>query len=225
MRRRAFLAGSLYLLTVATSVPALALKAPAMRHPEAAATAVGRAALQGAALLELVLAAACVATAVVLLPVLWRPAPSRAVGFVCTRTLEAGLIVLGVIALLALGDVPADGTGTLLVSVHDWAFLLGPGLIPAVNALLLGTVLLQHRLVPRVIPIIGLLGVPLLLASAVGTVLGLVDQVSPVAGLLALPIAAWEISLGGWLVVKGFRSPYADDRSGPRPLLDHSVAA
>ncbi|HBY23000.1 MAG TPA: DUF4386 domain-containing protein, partial [Propionibacteriaceae bacterium] len=80
---------------------------------------------------------------------------------------------------------------------------LGPGLMPAVNALLLGSVLYQARLVPRLIPLLGLIGAPLLAASALGTLFGVLDQVSPVAGLAALPIALWEASVGVWLLVRG----------------------
>jgi hypothetical protein len=53
----------------------------------------------------------------------------------------------------------------------------------------------------------GLVGAPLLLASAMATVFGAVDQVSTLAGLAALPVAAWEISLGVWLLGRGLRPP------------------
>lgn len=71
------------------------------------------------------------------------------------------------------------------------------------NALLLGTLLYRARLVPRIIPLTGLIGAPLLMLSALGTLLGVNDQVSPIAGLAALPIALWEFSIGVWLIVRG----------------------
>jgi hypothetical protein len=52
-------------------------------------------------------------------------------------------------------------TGRSLVAVRDWTFLLGPGLMPAVNALCLGSLLYRSGLVPRIIPAIGLAGAPL----------------------------------------------------------------
>lgn len=58
---------------------------------------------------------------------------------------------------------------------------------------------------PRIIPAVGLIGAPLLMASAIATLFGLMEQVSTVAGLASLPVALWEISLGLWLTVKGFR--------------------
>lgn len=128
---------------------------------------------------------------------------------------EAAVIMIGVVSLLAVvtlrqeaaGADPATLTvvGAALVAVRDWTFLLGPGLVPALNALLLGTLMYRSRLVPRIIPAMGLVGAPLLLISAVAVLFGLLEPGSPVAALAALPVAAWELSLGVHLVVTGFR--------------------
>ena len=53
--------------------------------------------------------------------------------------------------------------------MRPWRFLLGPGLVVRLNALFLGYVMNRSRLVPRVIPAIGLVGALLILASATGT--------------------------------------------------------
>ena len=208
-----FIAGALYLLTVVTSIPALALKDPVLADP----TSAGAAALQWAAALEFVLALACIGTAVALFPVLRRVDEATALGFVGSRTLEAAIIVIGVIAML--GVLVAGPAAPALVSMHDWAFLLGPGTIPAVNALLLAPLLLRAGLVPRALPLMGLVGAPLLLAASVGTLFGIIDQVSPVGFLSALLIAAWEIGLGFWLVIKGF-NPDAVERLEMRELVE-----
>ena len=76
--------------------------------------------------------------------------------------------------------------------------------MPAINALLLGTLLYRSRLVPRALPILGLIGAPLLLTADIATLFGAIGQYSKVAALAAIPIAVWEFSLGVWLVVKGF---------------------
>ncbi|GAA4891826.1 hypothetical protein GCM10025789_06010 [Tessaracoccus lubricantis] len=200
MYRTASLAtGLLYLLTIVTSIPALALKAPALADPGAEGA---RTALQWAAVLEIALALACIGTAVAIYPALRSLHPTRALGFVAARTLEAGLVMLGVVAMLSV----TAAREAALVAVHDWAFLLGPGLIPAVNAALLGSALHRARLVPRAIPVVGLIGAPLLAVSAGLTLFGLVPQVSPVAGLLALPIVLWELGLGLWLTFRGLRA-------------------
>ena len=200
--RLARTAGALYLLTFATSIPALALKTPFLVGATADPTA-----LRWAVVLELVLAVACVGTAVALLPILRRRSETLAVGFVASRTLEAAIIVTGVLAMLAIVSVGATEGSPALSALHDWAFLLGPGILPAVNAMLLAPALLLAGLVPRVIPIVGLIGAPLLLASAGATLFGVVDQVSTVAGLAAAPIALWEFTLGVWLLVRGVREP------------------
>ncbi|HXA59342.1 MAG TPA: DUF4386 domain-containing protein, partial [Streptosporangiaceae bacterium] len=96
-------------------------------------------------------------------------------------------------------------TGRALVAIRDWTFLLGPGLMAGVNALLLGSLMLRSGLVPRVIPLLGLIGAPLLLASITATLFGIFDQLSPIATIAVLPVALWELSLGIWLVVKGFK--------------------
>ena len=79
------------------------------------------------------------------------------------------------------------------------------------NALLLATIMYRSRLVPRLIPTIGLIGAPLLLISSTATLFGAWDQVSSPALLLALPIAAWELSLGVYMTVKGLKRPAAVD--------------
>lgn len=217
MRRTAFVAGALYLVTFVTSIPALILKGPVLNEPNFILGAGGESGVLWAGFLEVALALACIGTAVVLFPVLRRQSETAALGFVAARALEATIIVLSVVSLLAVvtlrQNLAATGgvdessllvTAASLVAVHDWAFLLGPGLLPAVNAALLGYVLYRSGLVPRAIPTIGLVGAPLLAASVAATVFGITDQVSVVSAIGALPIAVWEFALGVWLVTKGF---------------------
>jgi hypothetical protein len=146
-----------------------------------------------------------------------RQSEIAAVGFVTVRVLEASMIFVGVASLLSivsLRDVATtDGadpaslvtTGHALVAVYKWAFLLGQSLIPPINALLLGYVMYRSGLVPRILPIIGLIGAPLLIASDIAVFFGVYPSISPLAGLAALPVAAWELSLGAWLFIKGFK--------------------
>jgi hypothetical protein len=77
--------------------------------------------------------------------------------------------------------------------------------MPGLNALLLGYVLYQSRLVPRVIPAMGLIGAPLFLVSACLSILGWNEQISVLSGLALPLIFLWELSLGMWLTFKGFR--------------------
>jgi hypothetical protein len=70
---------------------------------------------------------------------------------------------------------------------------------------LLGSLLYQSRLVPRVLPLLGFIGAPLLVASDTAVLFGLVELVSALPAIAALPIALWEFSLGIYLTVKGFK--------------------
>jgi uncharacterized protein DUF4386 len=79
----------------------------------------------------------------------------------------------------------------------------------AVNALL-GSLLYRSRLVARVLPLLGFIGAPLLVASFTAVLFDVRGRTSAQAGLAALPIALWELSLGLWLIVKGFE-PSPDD--------------
>lgn len=213
-------AGVLYLVTFLTSIPALILKSPVLHDPDFVLGAGSHGGVLWAGFLEVVLAIACIGTAVVLYPVARRQSETAALGFVSARLLEAAVIVVGAVSLLAVvtlrqdlaASAGADAaallvTGSALVAIHDWTFLLGPGLMPAINALCLGYVLYRSRLVPRIIPALGLIGAPLLAISVTATLFGIYDQVSVLAVIAVLPIALWELSLGIWLVAKGFDPP------------------
>ncbi|WP_369135657.1 DUF4386 domain-containing protein [Modestobacter sp. I12A-02662] len=229
MRRTAFWAGVFYLLTFAASIPALVLRSPVLSDPEWVLGSGPVTAVLMSGLLDVVTALTGIATAVVLYRVLRRYSEGAALGFVTTRVIEGATIMVGVIALCAVVTLRQEAAGAdaaalvvagqSLVAVHDWTFVFGPGFMPAFNALLLGSVLYRSGLVPRVLPLIGLVGAPLLLASSTATVFGLWEQVSPLAMGLALPIATWELSLGVWLVVKGFSATAV-----PAPAADRTVS-
>jgi hypothetical protein len=227
MRKTALIAGLLYLITIVTSIPALLLYSPVLYDPGYIAGPGPDTGVLWGGFLEIICAFACIGTAVVLYPVVKRHNEAAALGFVAARVLEAAIIVAGIISLLAVvtlrqsatAGADADAlvtTGTALVAIHSWTFLLGPGFLPAVNALLLGYLLYRTRLVPRAIPVMGLIGAPLLLLSATAVLFGLYPQVSVLSGISALPIFLWEGSLGLWLVVKGFNpSPFTAALAAP----------
>ena len=181
--------------------------------------------------LELIVALAGIGTAVALYPVVKRQNESVALAFVGARVLEAAAIVAGVVALMTIVSLRQAGagpdavvTGRTLVFVYDWFFTLGQSLMPVVNAVLLGSLLYRSRLVPRTLPLIGLVGAPLLLLSDLAVLFGLWDRVSTPAAILALPIAVWEFSLGVYLVVKGFKPAPILTRNDP-PVQPPSALA
>ena len=208
-RRTALVAGALYLLTF-VSIPTVALYAP-VRDPNYIVGSGPDGAVVVGGILEVIVALACIGTAVTLYPVVKRQNEGVALGFVGVRVLEAASILAGVATLLSLVTLRREAAGAdvlvagrVLVALYDRIFLLSQSFLPAVNALLLGSLLYGSRLVPRVLPLIGFIGAPLLVASDVGVLFDLVGRTSPPVALAALPIALWEFSLGVWLIVKGF---------------------
>jgi hypothetical protein len=154
-----------------------------------------------------------------------------ALGFIGARVLEAGTIFAGVVCLLSVVTLRQAGagagalvTGQALVALHDW-FRLGQNLMPAVNALLLGSLLYQSRLVPRVLPLLGLIGAPLLIANTIAIMFGITTgPIYVLTGIGVLPIALWEFSLGVWLTVKGF-NPSATASESARTTTNELVSA
>ena len=216
-RKTALVAGVFYLITF-ISIPTLALYGPVKNHRDWILSSGGHTAVLAGGFLEVIVALAGIGTAVTLYPVVKRQNEGFALGFVARRVVEAGLIFTGVLSLLSLvtmrqnlgGAAGADAAslvavGASHVAVYNWTFLLGQTLMPGLNALLLGTLLYRSRLVPRVIPVIGLIGGPILIAVVIARLFGSAGSIAGGGGLAGIPVAAWELSLGVWLVVKGFR--------------------
>jgi len=209
-RKTSLAAGVLYLLTF-VSIPTLALYGPVKGANYILGAGPDTGALIGA-LLEIIVALAGMGTAVALFPVLKRQNEGVAMGFIGSRTIEGAALfvcvgcILSVVSLRQAGAGPdALVTSHALVTMYDRMFLLGGSLMPALNAVLLGTLLYRARLVPRVLPLLGLIGAPLLLAADLAVMFDLIGRTSTPALVTALPIALWEFSLGVWLVAKGFK--------------------
>ena len=215
-RKTALVAGVFYLITF-ISIPTLALYGPVKNHRDWILSSGGHTGVLVGGFLEVIVALASIGTAVTLYPVVKRQNEGVALGFVTTRVLEAGMIFTGVVSLLSLltlrqdlGGAAGANAASLVttaashVAVYKWTFLLSQSLMPVINALLLGSLMYRSRLVPRVIPMMGLIGAPILLASVITTMFRTDHQITVLA-LGFLPVAAWEFSLGVWLAVKGFR--------------------
>jgi hypothetical protein len=216
LRRAAFLGGTLYLITFAASIPArFFFLDPVRSDPDYVTGSGADTQVLVGGLLDMVNALACIGTAFVLFWVLKRQNETLALGFVTSRLLEAAIISVGVVSLFAVvtlrqslsGAEEASLTtvGAALVAVYEWTFVFGPNVMASVNALLLGTLMYRSGLVPRVIPLVGLVGAPLLLASVIGVVFGTHDLTAGVHVLAGAPTFIWELSLGVYLVVKGFK--------------------
>jgi hypothetical protein len=238
LRKTAMIGGALYLLTFASSIPArFFFLDPVLNDADYIVGSGADTRVLVGGLLDMVNALACIGTAVVLFRVVRRQNETVALGFVTSRLLEAAIISVGVVSLLAVVTLRQDlagasGTdaaalstvGASLVAVYEWTFLFGPNVMAAVNALLLGSLMYRSGLVPRVIPLVGLVGAPLLLASVTGIIFGTHDLAAGLHVLAGAPIFFWELSLGVYLVVKGFRSSPVTSRPVPSTDRDPEMS-
>ncbi|MBK9125069.1 MAG: DUF4386 domain-containing protein [Chloroflexi bacterium] len=213
-RKLAIAAGVCFLITHVTAIGAPALNG--LATSSTASSAGTDTQLLIGALLEVILALAVVGTAVTLYPVARRWNEGAALGYVGLRTLEAGVIAVGVLPLLTLVTLRQSAAGALdvtnaallsdaLVMIYKWTLLIGPGLVCATNTVVMAYVLYGSRLVPRFIPILGLVGGPLIFVFTLVRMFGGYDQLPPWAAVAVLPIFAWEVSLALWMIVRGFR--------------------
>jgi uncharacterized protein DUF4386 len=210
LRKYSMGAGIFYLLTF-VSIPTLALYR-SVRGPGFVVGPGPDAPVIVGVLLEMVVALAGIGTAVALYPVVKRQGQARAVGFVASRVLEAATIYVGIVSLMSIVTLRRAGVGTGalvtaqgLAAQYQWSFFFAQSFIPAVNGVLLGSLLYQSRIVPRWLPVLAFIGAVLLVTSWLAILLGLIGAVSPVAAGAALPIAVWEFSLGVYLTFWGFK--------------------
>jgi hypothetical protein len=217
-RSTARFAGALYFVTHVTSVAAAVLYGGSGFDPTAGLASRGSVLL--GALLEIVLAVAVVGTAAALYPLIRGYSGGTAAAYLGLRTLEASVILVGVVAVLPIVARPATlaapalspEVGSALHLLHDWTFLVGPGLVVPVHTVVLAALLLRRRLVPRYIAVLGLVGGPLVGLMNVGVMFG----VTGVLAAAVIPVFAWEITLAVHLIVRGLPEPFAA-ASQPRP--------
>lgn len=209
-RKVSLAAGILYLLTF-VSIPIGVLYMPVLNDPNYIVGSGPDTPVVIGGILEIIVALAGIGTAVVLYPVLKRQNEGLALGLIGTRVLEASTIFADVVCLMAIVSLRRAGvgaealaTGKTLVVLYG-LFRLGQNLMPAVNDLLLGSLLYRSRLVPRILPVLGMIGAPLLIANTIVFMFGITSgPLFVLTALGVLPIAIFEFALGVWLTVKGF---------------------
>jgi len=218
--------GVLYLITFITSIPAFfVFYAPVLDDPRYIVGAGADDSVALGALLELLLIIANIGTAVVLFPILKRQNEILILGYVTARVVECVFIAVGLLSLLTIVTLRQEAAGAdaaslvavgkSLVALHDWTFLLGPGFMVGVgNGLILGYLMYTSALVPRGMAVLGLIGGPLIIASGVGVLFGVIEAGGVVQGLVTIPEFLWELSLGIWPIVRGF-NPSAIARLQP----------
>jgi hypothetical protein len=217
-RKIAAIAGWLFIITFVVSIPAaLILYTPLLDHARYIVSAGADNRIALGALLEMILIVANIGTAVVLFPILKRQSERLALGYVTARLVESGFIAVGILSLLAVVTLRQDVGGAAgakslvpigrsLVAIHDWTFLLGPGWVVGVgNGLLLGYLMYRSGLVPRRMAMLGLIGGPLIIASGTAVLFGAIEPGSGLQVIATIPEFFWELSLGIYLIVKGFK--------------------
>jgi len=236
-RRTARVAGIFMVITF-ISIPALPLYDHVLHQTGFITGSGGDLRVSVGALFEILTLISGIGMAVTLYPVLKRQSEALALGYVTVRVVESCLIAVGIVSLLAVVTLRQDlagGAGTdhaslilsgrSLVAVHDATFLLGPAFCAAIgNGLILGYLMFRSGLVPRRFAQFGMVGGSLALLTALLVLFGAYDQTSGPSFILTLPEAVWELSLGVYLVAKGFKpSPvlYDDGRhtGADRPLI------
>ena len=231
-RARAF--GVLYLITFITSIPALLLYEPALRNPVGYIAGAGhdKRILLGA-LLELLLIVANIGTAVVIVPIMRRQFEELSIGYVTARLFECTFILVGIVAMVGIITLRREAAGAnegtiayTLAAIKDWTFLLGPGWVVGWgNGLILGYLMYRTQLVPRAWTWLGLVGGPLIIISGTVVMFGGNPATSTLKGPASIPEALWELFLGVYCTVWGFRPDAPILRADARePRLDATPA-
>lgn len=166
-------------------------------------------------LLELTNGLAYLGIAMLMFPLLKQHSGSIALGYVGFRFVEfvmqiasdiSPLLLLNLSEEFVKAGAPQSSAfqtlGTLLIAERYWAFQM-VYLTFTLGALLFYTLLLRAKLLPRFIPVWGLIAAALVFANTIMAMFGL--DLDPAIGLVTgLPMLLNELFLGGWLIVKGF---------------------
>jgi hypothetical protein len=214
-RKTALAVGVLFILTFITSIAAVFAYGPVLTDPAYILSANPDTGVFMGAFLELLLIITNIGCAVVLFPLLKRQNEGLALGYVTARLVECGFIAVGLLSLLTVATLANETTsanaasvvpiGRSLVAMHNWTFLLGPGFADGIGTgLILGWLMYRSGLVSRRMALFGVIGGPLLAASGIAVLLGVIPQFSPWQGIATVPEIVWEAFLGLWLTFKGF---------------------
>jgi hypothetical protein len=220
--------GWLFVATFVTSIPAYFFFYAPLRDNPGLITGTGTdptASVALGAALEVFLIIANVGTAVVIYPILKRQSEIGAISYVSARLVEGMFIAIGIISVLAfllMRQQATAGTdaalGEAFVAIYDRAFLVGPGFFAGfANGVVLGYLMYRSGLVPRGMAMLGLIGGPLIMASGIAIMFDVTERGSSLQAIATIPEFFWELSLGIYCIVKGFRS------SSPILAMDETV--
>jgi hypothetical protein len=217
-RKAAKIVGVLFILAAVTAVIGLNLYDPILNGPDYLLKGSEHAnqVILGA-LMELMLVVSAVGTATTMYPLLRKYNETMALWHVCFRFLEAVIITVGVISVLSLLTLSREfvaagapdpssfhSSGIILKAIHDWTFMLGPLFMLGINTVMYSYIFYKTKLVPRFISILGMTGATCVFICSLFVMFGVFPQISFWGAVLAVPVAANEMILAVWLIVKGF---------------------
>ena len=220
LRKTALVVGVLFVITYVTSIAAKFAFYPPLFEPAGYVTGAGAdTRVLWGAVSEMLLIIANIGTAVALLPVLRRQHEGLALGYVTARVMESVFIAVGILSVLTIVTLRQDLSGVegadaaalstvghALVALQEWTFQLGPGFVVGVgNGLILGYLMYRSGLVPRGMAWLGLVGGPLICLSGTAVMLGVIEPGSTWVSVASVPEFFWELSLGIYLIAKGFK--------------------
>jgi hypothetical protein len=216
--------GALFLIAMVTSLAGGIWLESILTAPDYLATvAANETQVLLGVLLELINCIAVVGIAAMLFPLMRKHHGALAAGYLGTRVVEVVVLSVAAVGPLLLvtlsqeylaGGAPDtaffETAGALVMAARGYLASLLTPIFFSLGALLLYVFLYQSRLVPRFISIWGFIAVVALFTWNMLAAFGL----SISAGMVfVLPMILNEIFLGLWLLVKGFNSSAASNKS------------
>jgi len=209
-RTESIFVGTFFLLAMAGSLVGAGLIEPVIAASDPLSAVMGN---QGTLLAGIFLEETCavcvVGIAMFMFQIMKTDTPALAAGYLGFRTVEAvfcALITIAPVSLIALSRMPdsasADTAVQVVLLIRSFSIGLPLALFFCLGALCLYPGLYFGGLLPRFIPVWGLIAVALVL------VMNVAGQYFPIQLeiklMLALPMILNEIFMGFWLIVKGF---------------------
>jgi hypothetical protein len=168
-------------------------------------------------LAQLIMALACAGIAIGLYPILKKHNESLALGAVGFRMIENIFQIVAALALLTLLTLSQESVkanalsapsfqvaGTSLHAIHFWSALVLAHFGFCLGALMYYYVFYRSGLIPRWLSGWGIVAILMHLTGAIITMFTQIDPFSTSTSLLSIPIGLNELTLAGWLIVKGF---------------------
>lgn len=224
-RRTAVVFGVLYLATFVFSIAGVLLYNPVLHPVKFMAGTGGDTRVRLGAVCEVFLIIANIGTAVVIYPVFKRRYEVLSSGYVTARLVECTFIAIGIVSYLAVvtlhprapvaaGSLVNDARA--LIAVRNWTFVLGPGFVAGLgNGLILGCMMYRSGLMPRGLSMLGLIGGTLICITGLGVVLDVFARGGTAQTIATVPEFIWELSLGIYPLVNGFKTSPLDAADPP----------